>query len=193
MRNSVPTLLVAVADDTAIVKVNGRANFTVSVNFKRVVGELSQTGFSQFVLDLSHCVTMDSTFLGVLAATVLTCSQGTSNAAQTRTGNQNHDAQFRLLNPNQRVADLLENLGIAELFQTMHCDVPPSLDQGLSPADDAAPSREELFQACLEAHQTLMQLNPANIAKFKDVAQFLVEDLKKLRSQREELRDQSHQ
>src|SRR5262249_18424479 len=71
MANNAPSLLVAVTDRMAIVKVNGRANFATSVTFKRLFGELRARGFDQFVLDLSDCVTMDSTFLGVLASTAL--------------------------------------------------------------------------------------------------------------------------
>jgi hypothetical protein len=33
----------------------------------------------------------------------------------------------------------------------------------------------------LEAHQTLMRVNPENIPKFKNVTEFLVEDLKNLK------------
>jgi hypothetical protein len=43
------------------------------------------------------------------------------------------------------------------------------------------PSHEELTRASLEAHQTLMDLKPENVARFKDVVKFLAEDLKKLR------------
>ena len=46
-----------------------------------------------------------------------------------------------------------------------------------------APTQEELTRACLEAHQTLMDLNPANAAKFKDVAQFLAEGVKKAKTE----------
>ncbi|MDB6032217.1 MAG: Anti-sigma-factor antagonist, partial [Verrucomicrobiales bacterium] len=38
----------------------------------------------------------------------------------------------------------------------------------------------EISRTCLEAHKTLMEINPANISKFKDVTQFLAEDLKKM-------------
>ena len=34
--------------------------------------------------------------------------------------------------------------------------------------------------ACLKAHQTLIALNPVNAQEFKDVAQFLAEDLQRL-------------
>ena len=43
-------------------------------------------------------------------------------------------------------------------------------------------SREETTRACLEAHQTLITLNPENATKFKEVTQFLAEDLKRLRN-----------
>jgi hypothetical protein len=43
-------------------------------------------------------------------------------------------------------------------------------------------SKEDLSKTCLEAHQTLMAVNPDNIPKFKEVTQFLAEDLKKSKS-----------
>ena len=36
-----------------------------------------------------------------------------------------------------------------------------------------------MTRTCLEAHQTLIDLSPANAARFKDVAQFLAEGVKK--------------
>jgi hypothetical protein len=36
---------------------------------------------------------------------------------------------------------------------------------------------------CLEAHQTLIELSPANAARFKDVAQFLAEGAKKSKTE----------
>jgi hypothetical protein len=44
-------------------------------------------------------------------------------------------------------------------------------------------SKEETTRACLEAHQTLMEVNPANVARFKDVGQFLAEDLKRIKKE----------
>ena len=42
------------------------------------------------------------------------------------------------------------------------------------------PSHEQIARTSLEAHQTLMAMNPENVARFKDVAQFLAEDLKNI-------------
>ena len=172
MTSPVPSLLVALVDHAAVVKVNGRANFTTSVVFKRLVGELRERGFERLVLDLSECVTMDSTFLGVLAGTALKLSEPRRNGVE--------HSQLSLVNPNPRVSDLLDNLGVAELFCTVRTDVPIVSNAELTPAGLPNPSREELSRACLEAHQVLMQLNPENVLRFKDVTQFLAEDLKKV-------------
>jgi len=177
MTKSIPALLVAIADHTAIVKICGRANFTTSVHFKKLLTELEQRGFDRFMLELSECLTMDSTFLGVLAGTALRLSA--VPPGQT-------DAHVQLLNPNQRVSELLDNLGIAHLFPILSCPSPtpgPYDDPARAPAE---PTREELSRTCLEAHRVLMDVNPKNIPKFKDVAQFLAEDLKKLDEERTE-------
>jgi hypothetical protein len=41
-------------------------------------------------------------------------------------------------------------------------------------------TRADVTRNCLEAHKTLMEIKPENVNKFKDVAQFLAEDLKRL-------------
>src|SRR5436305_421594 len=118
MTNNAATLLVALADHAAIVKVNGRANFTTSVAFKRLMGELSHRGFHRFFLDLTECVTMDSTFLGVLAGTAVRLAP--KGAASPPNGSS--ETLLRLINPNPRVADLLDNLGVSDLFPVMRCE-----------------------------------------------------------------------
>jgi hypothetical protein len=42
------------------------------------------------------------------------------------------------------------------------------------------PSHEQIARTSLEAHETLMAMNPENVARFKDVTQFLAEDLKSI-------------
>jgi anti-sigma B factor antagonist len=173
MTKTQPTLLVAVLDGIALIKVVGRANFTLSVHFKTLVNELRERSYSRFALELSECITMDSTFLGVLAGFAIKL---------TDAPNDGHSFCLQLLNANQRVVDLLENLGIAHLFNSIQCSTPTAEKfQASAPTDDN-PSREEVSRTCLEAHQILMKVNPANIPKFKDVAQFLAEDLKKAKS-----------
>jgi len=165
-------IFVAVAETATVIKVVGRANFNSSVHFKTVINELRQRGQQTFVLDLTECITMDSTFLGVLAGLVL---HGNENVA----ANQRIDLQ--LLNPNPRVADLLENLGVVHLFKI--CST-TTASAAFQPAEENRPAtKEELNRACLEAHELLMAINPANIPKFKEVTQFLAEDLKRAKAE----------
>jgi anti-anti-sigma factor len=157
----------------ACVKISGRANFTSSIDFKTLLQELKQKGCNYFILDLSECTLMDSTFLGVLAGFGL----------QTTFANKEKGAgAIELLNPNERILELLESLGVLHLFKVVQGStdsLDPNDQRVLTPC---TPSKEEVTRACLEAHQTLMQLNPENAAKFKEVAAFLTEDLKKVKA-----------
>ena len=154
------------------IKISGRANFTSSIDFKTLVNELLQKGCPYIVLDLSECTLMDSTFLGVLSGFGLKTS--TARADRTNT-------TIELLNPNERILELLESLGVLHLFNVAQGALPASPAAEAAAITPACPSKEEVTRACLEAHQTLMGLNAQNAAKFKDVAAFLAEDLKKSR------------
>lgn len=166
--NIVPArLLVAVADSGVFIKIAGRANFTSSLEFKTLIQELAARGYRQFILDLTECVIMDSTFLGVLAGFSLQRPPAGSGYPP-----------IQLLNPNARLVENFETMGISSMFEIV-TGVPPLADYEEA-AKSPPPTRVELARTSLEAHQTLMAISPANIPKFKDVARFLAEDLKKL-------------
>jgi anti-sigma B factor antagonist len=160
---------VSVGKDFACVKIAGRANFTFSPDFKTLLAELMQKGYGRFIIDLSDCVLMDSTFLGVLAGFGIKLNHG--SAAK---------GGIELSNPNARVTELLENLGVLQLFKIV--DGAPQLpgDVRMQTPAPVNPSHEEITRTSLEAHQALMAANPDNVPRFKDVAQFLAEDLKNL-------------
>jgi anti-anti-sigma regulatory factor len=164
---------VLVGERFACIKIAGRANFTSSIDFKTLINELRQKGFSYFVLDLSECLLMDSTFLGVLAGFGLKMSPASQEPCVQ---------PIELLNANQRIVELLENLGVLHLFKLTQGGA--ALSGKAEPIAQAptTPNKEEVTRACLEAHRTLMEINPANAARFKDLTQFLAEDLKKLGS-----------
>ena len=163
-------LSVLVGKDFACVKIAGRANFTFSPDFKTLLAELIQKGYGRFIIDLTDCVLMDSTFLGVLAGFGIKLNHGSA------AGN----GGIELSNPNARVTELLENLGVLQLFKVV--DGSPQLpgDVRVQTPAPVNPSHEEITRTSLEAHQALMAANPDNVPRFKDVAQFLAEDLKNL-------------
>ena len=148
---------VATIDKVTCIKVAGPANFSLGVDFKSVTSQCCEEGNRALLLDLSNCSNMDSTFLGILVGL---------------TGRLD---RIELLNPCERVIDLLENLGVLDLV---------SVGQGINPfdgqlehAESTNAGKRELAEASLEAHHTLMRLNPDNVPRFKDVAKFLEEDL----------------
>jgi anti-anti-sigma factor len=174
---SVPATNVSVwvGDHLVCAKIAGRANFTCSVDFRTFVHALWEKGHRRFVLDLTDCLLMDSTFLGVLAGFALR-----ANSEGARNGDQ---GSVELVNANSRVADLLENLGVSHLFKAVKgtaalTDRMQTMEKMEKPALN--PDRKEISRLCLEAHETLMAINPANVPKFKDVAKFLAEDLQRM-------------
>lgn len=163
--------MVAIYDQAVWIKISGRANFSSSLDLRNLVNELWQRGFRHFVFELCDCVIMDSTFLGVLAGI------GLKFADSNQRGDK---STVEIANPNARISDILENLGVAHLFNVITTANPEMEKFEPLAREGEAASRTEVTRTCLEAHKILMDLNPANVSKFKDVAQFLAEDLKKL-------------
>ena len=164
-------MLVSIGEKCAFVRISGRANFASSVDFKTLLDQLLQKGYTSFVLDLTECVLMDSTFLGVLAGFGLKL-----NCPQT----DKIERTIQLFNPNTRISELLENLGVLHLFKITEGDAKAPADAREAKSVNA--SREEVTRTCLEAHKTLMNINPDNISRFKDVTAVLAEDLKRMKT-----------
>ena len=167
-------MFVFVGEQFACIRISGRANFSSSIDFKLLVNELWQKGYRYFVLDLSLCALMDSTFLGLLAGFGL----------KTSANQKDPCAQgIELLNPNARISELLENLGVLHLFKITEGPLPLADQAQAQPLTPTTPTKEEVTRACLEAHQTLMSINPENASKFKEVTAFLAENLKKVKKE----------
>ena len=156
---SAGTIQVAVVDAVACVKIAGPANFAIGVDFKTVVANCCEQGGRVLLLDLTDCVNMDSTLLGILMSMTSRLDR------------------IELLNPSERITDLLDSLGVMELLKVGQGDNP--FEARLDTAESTKADKRALTEASLEAHQLLMKINPANVPKFKDVAKFLEEGLKK--------------
>ena len=159
-------------ESIACVKVAGRANFSASLTFKEVMQHLQDEGHDRVVVDLTDCPIMDSTFVGVLA--------GLRRRPHAMT-NKNGHRDIEILNPNQRVTDLLDNLGITNFFKihtgaVLEHHTAPDFEED---TQTSISRRHELSETCLEAHRTLMELNEKNVSKFKDVTRFLEEEIRR--------------
>ena len=166
-------MLVSIGEKCAFVQIGGRANFTSSVDFKTLLDQLLQKGYTGFVLDLTECVLMDSTFLGVLAGFGLKLNSPQADKIERK---------IQLYNPNGRISELLENLGVLHLFKVTEGEMKVPDGAPASDVKSTNATREEVTSTCLEAHKTLMNINPGNVSRFKDVTAFLADDLKKMKA-----------
>ncbi|MDQ3623798.1 MAG: STAS domain-containing protein, partial [Verrucomicrobiota bacterium] len=160
--------LVGFADRTVWVRVEGKGSFLNSTGLKDFAREMTNRGYREYVVDLRNCPVMDSTFMGTLAGIALRLRELGQGRLCVR-------------NLNERNRDLLANLGLDRLFVI-----------GSSPATESPPVQEPLrmesgadktarAQTMLQAHEAVIEANPENAAKFKDVLEYLKQDLHRTR------------
>jgi anti-sigma B factor antagonist len=164
--NSAPAILVGTIDRTVCVRVEGKGSFLNSTGLKEFAKEMTNRGYREFVVDLRNCPLMDSTFMGTLTGVAL-------RLRELGQGN------LKIVNLNDRNRDLLTNLGLDQLM-TLDGAARPNLAveqiiQRELPAESL--DKHARAETMLEAHQDLVQANPANEAKFKDVLEYLRQDL----------------
>ena len=157
---------VCVRDHFACVRVVGRANFTSSVDFKKLLQQLQEDGCTEIVLDLAECTMMDSTFLGVLAGAAMKCDAPRKDGLR---------CAIKLFHPAERIIESLENLDVLKLF-TVLTDAPQL--GAFQRVNEGETTRVELNRTCFEAHQTLMNTSPDNERRFKDATDFFEKNLR---------------
>ena len=148
------------------VRVEGKGSFLNSPGVKDFTKEMINRGHREFVVDLQNCPVMDSTFMGTLAGVAL----------RLRELGQGH---LHVINLNERNHDLLSNLGLDQLFAIDMCAVQESEEPAGRPLSDvpAAADRTAQAETMLEAHEALVEAVPENLTKFKDVLEYLKQDL----------------
>lgn len=147
---------------TVWLKVDGRGTFQNSSGVKEFVKQMIQRGHREFIVDLDTCELMDSTFMGTLAGVAL-------RLREIGQGN------LRTVNVNERNTDLLENLGLDQLFtveRDSRVSAPSSLKKTVQDADIA-----EQKGNVLAAHEALIEADAQNSAKFRDVIEYLRQEL----------------
>ena len=155
-------LRIANSRDVFLVKARGRANFEYAVPLRELVRSL--TTFERFCIDLGECTAMDSTFMGVL----------TMLALKTRRDN----TRMTLYNANPALQKLLRDLGVIKLFTFAEgkVELPET-----SAAEAEGPGLLDTAETLSEAHHTLIDAEPANMEKFRDVVAFADADVRRLK------------
>ena len=154
--SSVSSVQVGVAEQIVWVRVDGRGSFQNSTALKEFATEMTRRGHREFIIDLEDCELMDSTFMGTLAGIALQVGDG---------------GQVRIIHANRRNRDVLTNLGLDRIMNLE--DEGPSTPTKAMRDAESHPPQEAARETIIKAHQNLIEANPRNAVRFKDVIEFL--------------------
>src|SRR5207302_8035565 len=118
-------------------------------------------GYREFVVDLVDCVMMDSTFMGTMAGLAL----------RLKELEQGH---LRVVHCGERSHQLLSGLGFDQLFQISSNGARAPECDALSPA---TLGKKKQAKEMMATHEALCEAAPKNILRFKDVLEYLKQDL----------------
>jgi anti-sigma B factor antagonist len=148
------------------VKVEGKGSFLNSGNLKEFAREMVDRGYREFVIDLANCAMMDSTFMGTMAGVALRLKElGRGHLHVVHCGN--------------RSRELLSGLGLDQIF-SIHANgaTAPECESLLQKAGPVQPEKKrEQAKTMLEAHEALCEAAQENVFRFKDVLDYLKQDL----------------
>jgi anti-sigma B factor antagonist len=155
------SIQVGVSGPAVWVRVEGKGSFLNSGNFKQFAREMVDRGYREFVVDLVDCVMMDSTFMGTMAGLAL----------RLKELGQGH---LRVVHCGERSRQSLSGLGLDQLFQI-------SSNGAHAPECGALATKnlgkKEQAKEMLAAHEALCEAAPENLLRFKDVLDYLKQDL----------------
>lgn len=158
------TIEVGTAHEKAFIKVKGRGDFLNSQVLKDFMNMMEEKGITDFLIDLKECKTMDSTFMGVLAGTALQLKN-------------KHQKKLTLFNVEEHNLQLLTTLGIHIFLNIVTDSLPASIE--LDPLPSISASKKEKAEEMLKAHTLLMEISEENKIRFKDVYEYLKEEIRK--------------
>ena len=162
------SIQVGVSGPAVWVRVEGRGSFLNSGNLKEFAQKMVNRGYREFVIDLQDCAMMDSTFMGTMAGVALRLKElGHGHLHVVHCGN--------------RSRELLSGLGLDQIFNIHSNGTNPPDCQALGgagpgPSPDEEGKKEQA-RTMLEAHEALCQASPENFLRFKDVLDYLKQDL----------------
>ena len=160
------SILVGVNGPAVWVRVEGKGNFLNSGSLKEFTQEMVNRGYREFVIDLEHCAMMDSTFMGTMAAVAL----------RLKELGQGH---LHVIHCGDRSRQLLSGLGLDQIFdiRSNGATAPECEKMKENVLDRANAQKREQAETMLEAHEALCEAAPENVSRFKDVLDYLKQDL----------------
>jgi anti-sigma B factor antagonist len=157
--------------NTAVIRVEGRGSFKISPPLKQFIHQvINQQSAQRIFVDMSDCIGMDSTFMGVLAG--ISCYI-----------KRKPDVVFKLINLSEKNEKLLTTLGVDRVVDysrsssTDEQQILTELEQEAHALEADFTDQLNAAKVTLEAHETLVNINPDNYSKFKSVLELLQNDV----------------
>ena len=162
------SIQVGVNGDAVWVKVEGKGNFLNSGNLKEFTREMVNRGYREFVVDLENCAMMDSTFMGTMAGVAL------------RLKELGH-GHLHVVHCGERSRDLLTGLGLDQIF-SIHANGAAAPQCELLQREPSRRARRTkrsrtTRSRCSMRTRRLCEAAPENFSRFKDVLDYLKQDL----------------
>ena len=163
------SILVGCNQKVVCIRVQGKGSFQNSTGIKQFATAMIHRGHRNFVVDLADCPVMDSTFMGTL----------TGVALRLREIGQ---GEVHVINSNARNTDLLAGLGLDQILSLDNASADEGLyhsvdEESLSLSPEQAADKKATTETMIAAHQALVDADPENFCKFKDVIDYLKQDI----------------
>ena len=163
------SIQVGVSGPAVWVRVAGRGSFLNSGGVKDFGREMVNRGYREFVFDLKDCAMMDSTFMGTMAGMALRLKEL-------------GEGRLHVVHCGERSRDLLSGLGLDQIFDIHANGAAAPQCQILkdnAEAEKSETQKREQAGTMLAAHEALCDVAPENLPRFKDVLEYLKQDLDK--------------
>ena len=150
-------------DGVTFIRVKGNASFVCAPPLRELAKRLASEPFGGLKIDLEECTWMDSTFMGMLAMLGLNAKK--------------KGVPAEIWNASEQNEKLLCGLGLKKVF-VFQAGAFGGADD--TPAASNAVTAENNARNVLDAHQTLMDIDEANVPKFEKVVEFVKKDIDRM-------------
>lgn len=152
-----------------VVRVIGRGSFKNSIEIKELAQAMNDQPDrpdAKFVFDMHQTISMDSTFMGVLASVALKQLRATGT-------------QLIVANANTQNVRLLDTLGLTQFITVRADESTITQSDDFHPVDHVDLPRVDRIVHMIEAHNQLCDADPTNNMRFESVLKYLRESLTK--------------
>ena len=157
------TFQVDVSSRPIQVHIRGRANFLNCSPLRTFFRNMVAKGENDFSLDFAQCEGMDSTFLGILAGLAIDTQRSEPPGSVALTG------------LGERNLELVNNLGLHRIVKIVEKDSAHTVEPSgsVERLHGESQTEDEKKEMLIGAHEDLVKIDEANLAKFQDLLTFL--------------------